>query len=85
VTNEPLSADELAYWKAWLNPPELSANLIRFFDRYVHDSRAGFIRIDGGGYLLPRQIVAISAPESMTAHATVRPLPAEPLTLSEAR
>jgi hypothetical protein len=51
----------------------------------VHDSRAGFIRIDGGGYLLPRQIVAISAPESVTAHATVRPLPAEPLTLSEAR
>ena len=64
VTNEPLSADELAYWKAWLNPPELSANLIRFFDRYVHDSRAGFIRIDGGGYLLPRQLVAVASPES---------------------
>jgi hypothetical protein len=73
-TNEPLSEDELAYWKAWLNPPDLSANLIRFFDRYVHDSRAGFIRIDGGGYLLPRQLVAVASPES----APVPPSDGEP-------
>ncbi|MBY4732388.1 hypothetical protein K6V90_17790, partial [Cupriavidus pauculus] len=61
-------------WKAWLNPPELSANLIRFFDRYVHDSRAGFIRIDGGGYLLPRQLVAVASP----ANAMTTPSEGEP-------
>ncbi|QYD71082.1 DUF2235 domain-containing protein [Paraburkholderia edwinii] len=56
VTNRPLSAAEQAYWEAWLNPPTLSRNLIRFFDLYVHDSRAGFLNIDSSGYLRPRHI-----------------------------
>jgi hypothetical protein len=34
----------------------LSRNLIRFFDLYVHDSRAGFLNIDSSGYLRPRHI-----------------------------
>jgi hypothetical protein len=52
--NQPLSEEQLAYWEVWLNPPALSPNLIRFFDRYVHDSRAGFLRVDSSGYLRPR-------------------------------
>jgi len=56
--NKPLSDGEAAYWEAWLNPPTLSPNLVRFFDEYVHDSRAGFaITIGIGGYLMPRQII----------------------------
>ncbi len=37
--------------------PTLSPNLIRLFDQYVHDSRAGFLRVDSSGYLRPRQII----------------------------
>lgn len=59
--NRPLSDAQSAYWDAWLNPPPLSSNMIRFFDNYVHDSRAGFLRIDGGGYLLPREIIEVAA------------------------
>ncbi|MEX3689228.1 DUF2235 domain-containing protein [Paraburkholderia sp. BR14263] len=58
--NRPLSEEQLAYWEAWLNPPTLPANLIRFFDQYVHDSRAGFLRIDSSGYLRPRQIIDVA-------------------------
>jgi hypothetical protein len=60
-TNRPLSAAERAYWEAWLNPPTLSRNLIRFFDCYVHDSRAGFLNIDSSGYLRPRHIREVPA------------------------
>jgi len=56
--NKPLSEAELIYWEAWLNPPALSSNLIRFFDHYVHDSRAGFLRIDSSGYLRSRELIA---------------------------
>ncbi len=51
--NKPLSEAERAYWEAWLNPPALSPNLVRFFDHYVHDSRPGFPRIDSRGYSAP--------------------------------
>jgi hypothetical protein len=81
--NKPLSDEQLAYWDAWLNPPALSPNLIRFFDQYVHDSRAGFLRIDSSGYLRPRQIIdvpgaraTVSQPETalaFTAEATAAP------------
>jgi len=57
--NKPLSEVELAYWEAWLSPPTLSPNLVRFFDHYVHDSRAGFLRIDSSGYLRPRELIAM--------------------------
>ncbi|WP_233411694.1 phospholipase effector Tle1 domain-containing protein [Paraburkholderia kururiensis] len=57
--NKPLSEEQQAYWDAWLNPPELSANIVRFFDQYVHDSRAGFLRIDSSGYLRARQIIDV--------------------------
>lgn len=57
--NTPLTNEQLAYWNAWLNPPKLSENLIRFFDHYVHDSRAGFLAIDAGGYLRPRRIMDV--------------------------
>jgi len=30
---------------------------LKLFDKYVHDSRAGFLRIDSSGYLRPRQII----------------------------
>lgn len=55
----PLTDEQLAYWDAWLNPPTLSPNLIRFFDKYVHDSRAGFIDVDSSGYLRPRRIMDV--------------------------
>jgi len=54
----PLSPEEQAYYGAWLNPPKLSANLLRFFDTYVHDSRAGFtVPIVRGLYLTRRLII----------------------------
>lgn len=68
--NQPLTQQEAAYWDAWLKPPELSPELIRFFDRYVHDSRAGFLRIDSSGYLRPREIIACGAPVPATAQAS---------------
>jgi hypothetical protein len=53
-----LSHDEEAYYAAWLNPPTLSEELLRFFDAYVHDARAGFQSFIGKGlYLSPRQII----------------------------
>ncbi|MFM0064739.1 T6SS phospholipase effector Tle1-like catalytic domain-containing protein [Paraburkholderia aspalathi] len=53
-----LSHDEEAYYAAWLNPPVLSESLMRFFDTYVHDSRAGFQSAIGKGlYLSPRLII----------------------------
>jgi hypothetical protein len=69
--NQPLTQQEAAYWDAWLKPPELSPELIRFFDRYVHDSRAGFLRIDSSGYLRPREIIACGAPVPSTAQVLV--------------
>ncbi|MGY6151505.1 T6SS phospholipase effector Tle1-like catalytic domain-containing protein [Paraburkholderia graminis] len=57
-TPVPLSPEEEAYYQAWLNPPKLSANLMRFFDTYVHDSRAGFtVPIVRGLYLTRRIII----------------------------
>ncbi|MFP3563280.1 hypothetical protein [Paraburkholderia sp. SIMBA_030] len=55
--NRPLSDEDGAYWDAWLNPPTLSPDLVRFFDQYVHDSRAGFLCIDSSGYIRPRQVI----------------------------
>jgi hypothetical protein len=55
--NQPLSEEQQAYLHAWLNPPTLSSGLLRLFDQYVHDSRAGFLRIDSSGYLQPRQLI----------------------------
>ncbi|WP_084656310.1 T6SS phospholipase effector Tle1-like catalytic domain-containing protein [Pandoraea norimbergensis] len=57
--NKPLDEKQLAYWNAWLNPPALSPNLLRFFDRYMHDSRAGFLDVDSSGYLRPRRIMDV--------------------------
>jgi hypothetical protein len=65
--NKRLSEHELAYWNAWLNPPTLSANLLRFFDQYIHDSRAGFLNIDTSGYLRPRQIIDAPSPKTKAA------------------
>ncbi|MGA7813067.1 MAG: hypothetical protein WCA53_09125, partial [Caballeronia sp.] len=59
--NKPLSEEEAAYWDAWLNPPTLSPGLLKLFDKYVHDSRAGFLRIDSSGYFRPRQIIEPSS------------------------
>jgi hypothetical protein len=67
--NQVLSEMEGRYWEAWLNPPELSPNLLRFFDQYVHDSRAGFLRIDSAGYLRPRQIIEPSIPRQARVDA----------------
>ncbi|WP_256094497.1 T6SS phospholipase effector Tle1-like catalytic domain-containing protein [Paraburkholderia nodosa] len=67
--NKPLSDEQLAYWNVWLNPPTLSPNMIRFFDQYVHDSRAGFLRIDGSGYLKPRQIIDVEGASVATAQS----------------
>ncbi|HEX7907360.1 MAG TPA: DUF2235 domain-containing protein [Paraburkholderia sp.] len=75
--NRPLSGEEAAYWDAWLHPPTLSPDLVRFFDQYVHDSRAGFLRIDSSGYFRPRQLVEPSG----TSNTVARPpemLPAVP-------
>lgn len=72
-SSKPLTDEQLAYWNAWLTPPTLSENLIRFFDHYVHDSRAGFIAIDAGGYLRPRRIMDVpwsNTPAHDTAAAT---------------
>jgi T6SS, Phospholipase effector Tle1-like, catalytic domain len=65
--NKPLSKEEAAYWDAWLNPPTLSPGLLSMFDKYVHDSRAGFLRIDSSGYLRPRQIIELSAPPKLAS------------------
>ena len=62
--NKPLSNEQLAYWDAWLNPPTLSPHMIRFFDDYVHDSRAGFLRIDASGYLMPRKIIDVDVADA---------------------
>ncbi|CAN7335481.1 DUF2235 domain-containing protein [Trinickia sp. LjRoot230] len=74
-TNKPLSEEQLAYWEAWLNPPTLSPNLIRFFDQYVHDSRAGFLRIDSSGYLRPRLVVDVQISLARAARPDALPLP----------
>jgi hypothetical protein len=71
--NKPLSDKEAAYWDAWLNPPSLSPKLIRFFDQYVHDSRAGFLRVDSSGYLRPRQIIEPSGTPKTVAHPAAAP------------
>jgi hypothetical protein len=55
--NKVMSDEEAAYWEAWLNPPALSTGLMEIFDKYIHDSRAGFLRIDSSGYLRPRRII----------------------------
>lgn len=57
--NKPLTEQEAAYWDAWLNPPTLSPGLLKMFDMYVHDSRAGFLRVDSSGYLRPREIIEL--------------------------
>ena len=74
--NRPLSEEQLAYWNAWLNPPTLSPTLIRFFDQYVHDSRAGFLRIDSSGYLKPRQIIEVKGVRATASQAEIAPVPA---------
>lgn len=56
-TPTPLSPDEEAYYEAWLNPPKLSDSLMRFFDTYVHDSRAGFTVPIGRKLYLTRRLV----------------------------
>lgn len=63
--NQPLSDEEAAYWEAWLNPPKLSPGLLRLFDHYIHDSRAGFLRVDHSGYLRPRELIAPSGAEHL--------------------
>jgi hypothetical protein len=68
----PLSPDEQAYYQAWLNPPKLSANLMHFFDTYVHDSRAGFrVPIIRGLYLTRRLILDPSGEAPVTARQSV--------------
>jgi Uncharacterized alpha/beta hydrolase domain (DUF2235) len=75
--NKPLSEEQLAYWDAWMNPPTLSPNLIRFFDQYVHDSRAGFLRIDSSGYLRPRQVIDdVPAARATASEPEATPVPA---------
>lgn len=70
INSPPKTTDtEVAYLEAWLNPPTLSANLVRFFDEYVHDSRAAFMSIGNGGYLMPRRVIQPYA----------RPLPDNPV------
>ncbi|RDK03184.1 T6SS phospholipase effector Tle1-like catalytic domain-containing protein [Paraburkholderia lacunae] len=76
--NRLLSDEEAAYWDAWLNPPTLSPDLVRFFDQYVHDSRAGFLRIDSSGYLRSRQIIEPSG----TLKTVAQPVAAPQLALS---
>ncbi|APA88787.1 DUF2235 domain-containing protein [Paraburkholderia sprentiae WSM5005] len=73
--NKPLSEEQLAYWDAWLNPPTLSPGLIRFFDHYVHDSRAGFLRIDSSGYLRPRQIIEVPGARVPVSQSEASPVP----------
>jgi hypothetical protein len=73
--NKPLSEEQLAYWGAWLNPPALSPNLIRLFDQYVHDSRAGFLRIDSSGYLQPRQVIDVAGARATALHSEAAPMP----------
>ncbi|MDR6384258.1 T6SS phospholipase effector Tle1-like catalytic domain-containing protein [Paraburkholderia caribensis] len=64
-----LSAEELEYYEAWLNPPKLSDGLMRFFDDYVHDSRAGFKSFIGKGlYLTAREIIAPSGDQPIKAN-----------------
>jgi hypothetical protein len=64
-----LSHDEAAYYAMWLNPPTLSPALTKFFDTYVHDSRAGFQSFIGkGAYLSPREII-----EPSGEHPAARP------------
>lgn len=66
-----LSADEQAYYDAWLNPPTLSDNLMQFFDQYVHDSRAGFKSVIGKGmYLTAREIIAPSGDQPIEVKAS---------------
>jgi hypothetical protein len=68
----PLSPDEEAYYQAWLHPPKLSANLMHFFDTYVHDSRAGFgVPIVRGLYLTRRLILDPSGEEPVTVQQSV--------------
>jgi uncharacterized protein (DUF2235 family) len=80
-TNAPrrVSEDEAAYLDAWLNPPTLSANLLRFFDQYVHDSRAGFsVKLGAGGYFLPRVLIEASGAPKPVVHpkiAASQPVP----------
>lgn len=76
--NRPLSDEEAAYWDAWLNPPTLSPGLVRLFDQYVHDSRAGFLRIDSSGYFRPRQLIEPSG----TPKTVAQPVAALQLALS---
>ncbi|MFP3563279.1 T6SS phospholipase effector Tle1-like catalytic domain-containing protein [Paraburkholderia sp. SIMBA_030] len=71
--NKPLSDEEAAYWEAWLNPPTLSPGLVRLFDQYVHDSRAGFLRIDSSGYFRPRQIIEPSGTPKTIAQPVAAP------------
>ncbi|WP_017775381.1 T6SS phospholipase effector Tle1-like catalytic domain-containing protein [Paraburkholderia kururiensis] len=72
--NKPLSEEQQAYWDAWLNPPELSANIVRFFDQYVHDSRAGFLRIDSSGYLRARQIIDVEGTRPAAVQSGATPM-----------
>jgi len=70
----PLSAEDEAYYNAWLNPPRLSPSMVEFFDNYIHDSRAGFaVPIVRGMYLTRRLIIAPS--DETRATATAAPAP----------
>jgi hypothetical protein len=66
-----MSDEESAYWDAWLNPPTLTPGQMEMFDKYVHDSRAGFLRIDSSGYLRPRLV--IEPPSAEKPSAQVQP------------
>ncbi len=68
--NRVMSDEEAAYWEAWLNPPTLSPGLMKMFDKYVHDSRAGFLRIDSSGYLRPRLVIV--PPNAPKAYAQAK-------------
>ncbi|WP_433695248.1 T6SS phospholipase effector Tle1-like catalytic domain-containing protein [Paraburkholderia phenoliruptrix] len=76
--NKPLSDEQRGYWNAWLSPPALSSGLLRLFDQYVHDSRAGFLRIDSSGYLRPRQVIDVSGVHAPAAQTVTGPMPIAP-------
>lgn len=54
--NKVMLDEEAAYSEAWLNSPTLSSSLMKVFDKNVHDSRAGFLRVDSSGYLRLRLV-----------------------------
>jgi len=73
-----LTDEERVYYETWINPPAVSQGILRFFDHYVHDSRAGFPSWIGKGlYLTPREIISPSgAPPIVVAQESVAPIDA---------